>query len=200
VDEDGASPIRHGRDKRVQVEPPFPVTHHERHEPWHGAHQAHAVDHPRVRRIGEDDLISGIGEAEEGVEDGGALAAGDDDLPPSVVARAAATLDERRHRLLEVVATGERQPAVRVVLADRRPGGLHRGGGGRDVGVEVLEAQDLGVVAGCSGDAVDVEARDVLETPDAHARTLLSFRPSLTPGRRLTLGHGVNRHRFESPG
>jgi hypothetical protein len=73
----------------------------------------------------------------------------------------------RGHGLLEVVAARERQPAVRVVLSDRRAGRLDRGRRGRDVGVEVLQAEDVRVVAGRRGDAVDAEARDVLETRDA---------------------------------
>jgi hypothetical protein len=67
-------------------------------------------------------------------------------------------LDVGGHGLLEVIAARERQPAVRVVLADRRPGRLHRGCRGWDVGVEVLQAKDVGVVAGRRGDPIDVEA------------------------------------------
>jgi len=123
---------------------------------------------PGVGRVREDDIVTGIGEAEERVEHRVALATRDHDLPAPVVAGTSATLDVRRDGFLEVVAAGERQPAVRVVLADRRPGRLHGLCRGRDVGVEVLHAKNVGIVARRCGDAIDVEPRDVLETPDAH--------------------------------
>ena len=54
------------------------------------------------------DLVTGVSETEQGVEHRVALAAGDDDLPPSVVARPATALDVGGNRLLEVVTAGER--------------------------------------------------------------------------------------------
>ena len=42
--------------------------------------------------------------------------------------------------------------------------------GGRDVCVEVLEAKDVGAVAGRRGDAIDVKTRDLFKTSDAHCR------------------------------
>ena len=139
----------------------------QRHEAGDGADEAHPVEHAGVGRVGEHDLVAGVGEAEERVEHRVALAGGDHDLP-RVVARAAAALDRRRDRLLQVVPAREGQPAVRVVGADRLAGRLQRGGGRRDVRVEVLEPQHLRVVAGRGGDPVDAEAGDVLEPADAH--------------------------------
>src|SRR5581483_5613911 len=92
----------------------------------------------------------------------------DHDLAPSVVPRAAAALDVGGDGFLQVVAAREREPAVRIVRPDRCPGRLDRLRRRRDVGVEVLEPEDVGIVAGRGGDAVDVEPRDVLEPPDAH--------------------------------
>jgi hypothetical protein len=89
-------------------------------------------------------------------------------------------LDVGGHGLLEVIAARERQPAVRVVLADRRPGRLHRGCRGWDVGVEVLQAKDIGVVAGRRGDPIDVEAWDVRKPPDAHRTLLLAGRVAIS--------------------
>jgi hypothetical protein len=107
--------------------------------------------------------------AEEGVEHRRSLAAGDHDLAPPVVAWPAATLDEVGHRLLQVVAAGERQPAVALRGADRRPRGLDHAGWWLEVGVEVLHPQDVRIGAGGRGHAVDVEPRDLVEARDAHA-------------------------------
>jgi hypothetical protein len=70
--------------------------------------KAHPVEHAGVGGVGEDDLVAGIGQAEEGVEHRVALAARDHDLAAPVVARAAAALDVDGHGILEVVASGER--------------------------------------------------------------------------------------------
>ena len=140
----------------------------QRHEARDPAGQPYAIQHACVGRVGEHDLVTGIGQAEERVEHRVALAARDHDLAEPVVGRASAPLDLRSHRLFEVVAAGERQPAVRVVLADGGPRRLDHGHVGRDVGVEVLEAQDVGIVARGGGDAIDAEAGDVGEAADAH--------------------------------
>ena len=60
VHEDGARAVRRGRRERVEVETPLPVLRRERDEPRDGAGEPHAVQHPRVRRIGEDHLVAGI--------------------------------------------------------------------------------------------------------------------------------------------
>jgi hypothetical protein len=176
VDEDDARSLGDGGPERIEVEPPLAVGDVERGEPGNRPYEANAVQHARVGRVGEDDLVPGIGQAEERIEHCVALTARDHDFAPPVVARAAAALDVRGDRLLEIVATGEGQPAVRLVRADRRPRRLHRLPGRRDVGVEVLQAQDVRILTGRSGDAIDAEPRNVLEARDAHPLLLLSRR------------------------
>ena len=56
--------------------------------------------------------------------------------------------------------------------------------GGGDVGVEVLEPQNVRVVPRRRRDAVDVEPRDLLETRDAHRLLLASAEPKLAVIRR----------------
>src|SRR6266511_3748669 len=81
---------------------------------------------------------------------------------------AAASLDEPCDRLLQVIATRERKPAVGLVLADGGSRGVHGGSRRWDVGVEVLQAKDVGIVARSRCDPIDAEARDLLEAPNAH--------------------------------
>ncbi len=63
----------------------------------------------------------------------------------------------------QLVAPEEGQVAVGVVFADDRTGGLDRRGGRRDVRVKVFEAEDLGVGARRTGDAVDGKAGDAVQ-------------------------------------
>jgi hypothetical protein len=139
VQEDHARALRDRGRQRIQIESPSLVADLERDEPRHCPDQPHPVEHARVGRVGEENLVPGIGQTEQGVQHRIALAASDHDLPAPVVARPSATLDVGGHGLLEVVAAGERQPAVRLVLADRRPGRRHCRFGRRDVGVEVFQ-------------------------------------------------------------
>jgi len=60
-------------------------------------------------------------------------------------------------------AAQEGEVAVGVVLADGGAGGLDRGRGRRDVGVEVLQAEDFRVGLGGLRDPVDREADDVAQ-------------------------------------
>jgi hypothetical protein len=172
VDEHDARSVRRGSPQRLEVQPPLAAVGVQRHEPRLGSGQPHAVDHAGVRRVGQDDLVAGVGEAEEGIEHGLALPAGDDDLAARVVRRPAPPPHVLGDRLLEVLAAVEREPAVGVVLADRGAGRLERGGRRRDIRVQVLHAQDIRVVARRGGDLVDVEARDVPQAVDGHAATL----------------------------
>jgi hypothetical protein len=87
------------------------------HEAGTSANETNAIDHCGVGGIRKDHLVARIGQAEEGVEHRIALPAGDHDLAPTVITRAAAPLDLGRHGLLEVVATREKEPTVRFVLA-----------------------------------------------------------------------------------
>ena len=52
----------------------------QRHEPRHGAGQSDAVEHARVDRVGEDDLVARVRDREQGVEHVVAVAARDRDL------------------------------------------------------------------------------------------------------------------------
>jgi len=58
---------------------------------------------------------------------------------------------------------------------------------GRDVRVEILQPKDIGIVAGRCRDAIDVEARDVLQTLHAHQTLLRSVSASLMGTRRHVL-------------
>jgi hypothetical protein len=187
VQEDDARAIRDRGRQLVQIQSPLPVADVQRDQPRRCPNQPHPVEHARIGRVGEDDLVPGIGQAEQGVQHRVALATGDHDLLAPVVSWAAAPLDVGGHGLLEVVAAGERQPAVCLVLTDRGAGRRHCGGRGWDVGVEVLQAQNVGVVAGRRGDPVDAEPGDVLKTPDAHRTLLLSPPVPLTPGPRSSV-------------
>jgi hypothetical protein len=140
----------------------------ERCKPRLRADEPNPVEHARIGGVSQDDLVTRIREAEERVEHCVAFAARDHDLAGTVVAWAAAPLDVRGHRVLQVVAAGEREPAVRIVFADRGPGRLDRFLRRPNVGVEVLQPKDVGVVTCRCRDAVDVEPGYALEAPDAH--------------------------------
>src|SRR6185436_17858205 len=120
VQEHDACARADGGGQRVQVEPPVPPCDAERDEPWYSPDEADPVQHPGVGRIGENDFVPGIGEAEEGVEHRVPLATRDHDFTAPVVMWSAATLDGCGHRLLEIVAACKRKPAVRFVFADSR--------------------------------------------------------------------------------
>jgi hypothetical protein len=102
-----------------------------------------------------------------------ALAPGDHDLAATVVARAAAPLDEGGDSLLQVVATGEREPTVRVVLADRSAGRLGGLGRRRNVGVEVLEATSGSSPASAATKSM-LKPGNVVQTLDAHETATLT--------------------------
>ncbi len=70
--------------------------------------------------------------------------------------------DEARDLVLELVHAREREPRVRLVGAHRRPRRLDRRSRRRDVGIQVLHAQDLGIAAGRRRDLVDREPGDAL--------------------------------------
>src|SRR5206468_5082355 len=92
------------------------------------------------------------------------------------VGRAAAPVDEAADGVLEVVAPGEREPAVGVVGAERGASGVDRLSRRRDVGVEVLQPKNVGVVTSSRRNAVDVEAGDVVQPLDAHLAASLTAR------------------------
>ena len=96
VHEDDARPLVHRGAQCVEVETPLPVLHVEGDERRDGARQPDAVDHPRVRRVREDDLVARVRQAEQGVEHRVALAARDHDLAGA--GRSAAPRDARRRR------------------------------------------------------------------------------------------------------
>jgi hypothetical protein len=67
VHEHHAGSGRHGRREPDEIEPPAAVANLQRDDRGHGAHEAHPVDHARVGRIGQHDLVAGVGEADETV-------------------------------------------------------------------------------------------------------------------------------------
>jgi hypothetical protein len=122
------------------------------------------LEHARVSRVGEDDFLAGVGEREQRIQQAVTVALVDDDLGEGVVAGPAPACDQVGHGFFRLVKSGERQVGVGGVLADRRTCCVHGGSMGRDLGVVVLEPEDVGIHSGCGGDAVDAEARDRCES------------------------------------
>ena len=150
------------------VEAPAVLLGEERDEARCAAREANAVDDPCVGRVGDDHLVARIHGAEEGVQQAFHPARGDDDLALGVVAVAGALGGEVRDRGAQVEVAGEGEPAVRLRVVELRARDLERLGREREVGVEVLHAEDRAAVAApCflrgSGDAVDSEADDSLQ-------------------------------------
>src|ERR1700730_15087658 len=127
VDEHDPRSVGNGRLQSPQIEPPLTVDDPKRDESRRRTDQPHAVEHARVGWIGQDDLVPGVRQAEERIEHRVALAAGDHNLPTTVVTWPAVSLDIGGHRLLEIIPARERQPAVRLVLADGGSGCCHGG-------------------------------------------------------------------------
>src|SRR5205814_9052514 len=125
VDEEETRALAGRGGQGLRIERPLSVDDAKRYGPLACAHKADTVEQPGVRRIGEHNLVSRIRQAKEGVQHRIAFAASDHDLSASI-ARPAAALDVCGYRLLEIVAASEGQPAVRFVLADRRPRRLYR--------------------------------------------------------------------------
>ena len=86
--------MRYGRSERLEVESPAVPVAVQGNELGGSAHEAHALEHSRIRRVGEDDLVARIRQDEEGVQHGRAVAVGDHDLAVGVVLRPAATGDQ----------------------------------------------------------------------------------------------------------
>ncbi len=150
------------------VEAPAVLLGEERDEARFAAREADAVDDPCVGGVGDDHLVARIHGAEEGVQEAFHAARGDDDLALGVVAVAGALGREVRDRGAQVEVAGEGEPAVRSRVVELRARDLERLGRERQVGVEVLHAEDRAAVASpCflrgSGDAVDSEADNPLE-------------------------------------
>jgi hypothetical protein len=133
--------------------------HRDRGRPGH----AHAADHADVRGVGDDDLVAVLDGGEQGIEEALGAAAGDDDLLVGVVGDAAAALKVLGDGQAQVVQAIEGQVRVGGVLANALAGRGDHCWRRRDVGVEVLEAQDLGVGAGGAGGRVDAELREAGE-------------------------------------
>ena len=60
ADEKDARSLVHGGPQNVEVESPLAVGDPERDETRDGADEPHPIDHARVGRVGEDDLVAGI--------------------------------------------------------------------------------------------------------------------------------------------
>src|ERR1700674_4609090 len=100
VDEHDPRSVGNGRPQSLQIEPPLTVDDAKRDESRRCTDEPHAVEHARVRGVGQDDLIPGVRQTEERIQHGVALAAGDHNLPTTVVTRSAASLDISGHRVL----------------------------------------------------------------------------------------------------
>ena len=131
----------------VAVEAPAVLLGEERDEARDAAGKPDAVDDARVGRVGDDHLVAGIHGAEDGVEKRLHSARSDDDLALGVVAVTAPLGGEVGDRRAQVEVAGEREPAVRLRVVEFRAGDLERLGRKREVGVEVLHAENGAAVA-----------------------------------------------------
>ena len=104
-----AGPIGNCGLQRLEVESPATPVPAERHELRRRTDKAHPLEHSRVGGVGEDDLVAWICQDEKGVEHGGAVAVGDDDLAVGVVLRATPSRDQLSDRLFHLVEPGEGQ-------------------------------------------------------------------------------------------
>jgi hypothetical protein len=157
----------------------------QRHEPRHGADEAHPLDHPGVGRVGDDDLVAGVGEREQGIEHVVAVALRDDDLAIRVVRRAPSALDQPSHRFLHLVEPRKRQVGVGLVAADRGARHIHDVWMRRHIGIEILKPQNLRIRPRGRGHAVDAKPRNALQ-PSAHASDHPPQPPRAARGRRTT--------------
>src|ERR1700736_4903848 len=103
VDEHDPRSVGNGRPQSLQIEPPLTVDDAKRDESWRCTDEPHAVEHACIRGVGQDDLVPGIRQAEERIEHRVALAAGDYNLPTTVVTWPAVSLDIGGHRFLEII-------------------------------------------------------------------------------------------------
>ena len=166
--EDRSGPIADGGRQGVRIEPPFVAFDAQRHHAWHRAHDPHAIDHPRVGRIGQDDLVARIGHGEQGIHHGVAFAARHDDLRLGIEPHARAIGHLCGHRTAKLDLAGERQPAVGIVFSHRLSGRLQRGLGRTEVGVEILQVEDVGVIAHRQGHPIDSESGNAGHPSGAH--------------------------------
>ena len=85
-------------------------------------------------------------------------------------------LVERRDGCLEVCAPVEGQVRVALIDTDRAASRFDDALRDRQVGIEVLEPQNVRVVAGCRRNAVNIEPRDGVETGthNGHCRRRLA--------------------------
>ena len=72
--------VGHRGRQRAPVQPPLAVDDRQRREHRHAARQPHAVDEPRVDRVGQHDLVARVDRRQQDVEHALGPAAGDDDL------------------------------------------------------------------------------------------------------------------------
>jgi hypothetical protein len=93
------------------------------------------LNHAGVRRIGEDHLVTRIGERQQGVKHVVAVTLRDHDFAVRVVLRAAAAVNQLSYRLFYLIEPGERKVGIRLVAADRGTFHLDDPGVGRDVSV-----------------------------------------------------------------
>ena len=146
------------------VEPPFAVLDRQRRERRRAAGEPHAVHEAGVDRVGEDDLVAGIDRREQHVEHALAAAARDHDLALGVVGRAVALRDVVGDRRAQVEIAGERQPRVADRVVERLARDLPRLGRKRQVGVQVLEPEHVGI-GDRRGHPVDAEAGHAVHPP-----------------------------------
>jgi len=128
--------------------------------------QPHPVEHAGIGRVGEQDLVPGIGQAEQGVQHRIALATSDHDLPAPVIARPPATLDVGATASLRSSrpVNGSQLFASSSPIAARVAAIAASGG-----------AMSVSRFSSRRGDPINVEAPNVLQTPDAHRSLPLAW-------------------------
>ena len=151
--------------ERVEVQAPGAVAAAEGHEDRRRAGHPHAADHADVRRVGDDHLVALLHGGQQRVEQALGPAAGDDDVLLGVVGDAGLALQPLGDGATQLGEAVEGQVGVGGVDAHARARRLEHRGRGRHVGVEVLQAQDLGVGARGARGGVDAEVREVGQSP-----------------------------------
>ena len=147
--------------EHVEVQAPGAVATPEGHEDGRRAGHPHAADHADVGRVGDDDLVALLHGGEQRVEQPLGAAAGDDHVLLGVVGDAGLAQQPLGDGLAELGQPVEGQVGVGRVDAHAGARGLEHRGGRRHVGVEVLQAQDIGVGARGAGGGVDAELGEV---------------------------------------
>src|SRR5918992_1081004 len=148
------------------------------HSAWvrTGSGETNAEDHPRVCRVRQYYLVTGLRGRQQNVEQRSRVPRRDDDLALRVVADPAPALDVVRDGVLQIRAAREWDESVVLAPSDRFTGGFDYSRRKGKIDVKVLQPEDVGVTLRGIRDLVDAESDDVVEAFGSHWISLL--RPS----------------------